>query len=515
MIRYERLVTPPEHLDVLVEPAGERILAALTRQPAGLDRVLILDRPLSEWRADLRGRLGFIGPVIVTGHQTEFFHAGVFAKNIAADALATRAGGTAVFLAVDSDLPKTQQLAVPEITTDGLRRAEVGIPGCDPQRPVECQPAVPRQRWLDYFVRVASIHEHYDDSLLRPFADAWLAGDESTIDFGDAMARGWAALERALGLRGFRKLRISELCTTPEFRAFAAHLILHAGRSASEYNAAQAAYRRRHRVRNANRPVPPLATAGNRIEVPFWVFRLNGPRRRLYMVDHADQVELFAGQECIADMPRASLADPEQIAQPWPLERAGWRLRPRALTLSAFARLFLADLFIHGIGGAKYDEVTDDYVRGLLGVEPPPICCISATVHLPLPRTGVRPADVLTARRQARDLRFNPQRYLSDVPADLLRHRSEMIQRSNELRAQQSKDHSARRMIFEQIRRANERILGCDPDKPAEFNQRVQTLQHRRERDRIALDREYFAALHLKTTLAELASRLRDRLSGN
>ena len=31
----------------------------------------------------------------------------------------------------------------------------------------------------------------------------------------------------------------------------------------------------------------------------------------------------------------------------------------------------LSDLFIHGIGGAKYDELTDEIIRRFFGIEPP------------------------------------------------------------------------------------------------------------------------------------------------
>ena len=67
-------------------------------------------------------------------------------------------------------------------------------------------------------------------------------------------------------------------------------------------------------------------------------------------------------------------------------------------------------------------------------------------------------------------------------------------------------------MVFEEIRHLNERILARDPWRAAELEQRVQTLAHRLELNRVASDREYFAALHLKSTLAELVSRLRDHL---
>ena len=41
------------------------------------------------------------------------------------------------------------------------------------------------------------------------------------------------------------------------------------------------------------------------------------------------------------------------------LSSRGIKLRTRALTTTLFARLVLSDMFLHGIGGAKYDQVTD------------------------------------------------------------------------------------------------------------------------------------------------------------
>ena len=51
--------------------------------------------------------------------------------------------------------------------------------------------------------------------------------------------------------------------------------------------------------------------------------------------------------------------------------RQGLRLRPRALVTTMYARLMLADLFLHGIGGAKYDQLTDLIIRQFFDVQPP------------------------------------------------------------------------------------------------------------------------------------------------
>ena len=77
-----------------------------------------------------------------------------------------------------------------------------------------------------------------------------------------------------------------------------------------------------------------------------------------------------------------------------------------------WARLLVADLFIHGIGGAKYDRVTDDIIRRYFKIEPPGMACVSATLTLDVPAPEVTQEDLLTAERRLRDIRFKPHRYL-------------------------------------------------------------------------------------------------------
>lgn len=515
VIQHEHLQPPAEHLGVLVEPAAQQICAWLHVVPGeGSPAGELAGAPVASLRGRLRQRLELLGPLVVTGHQAEFSHAGVLAKTIAACVLAERHTGQAVFLSVDSDLPQATQLALPQITSAGVRRVDVALPGCDPQRPLEHQSPAPREHWFQLFARTASMYELYDRSLLREFAHAWLETPGPDLDFCAAMSNGQLRVLRELGLADVRVLRVSELCGTPEFRAFAAHLILHAGEGAKAYNAAQAAYRERHHVRAAGRPVPPLVTTAGRVEVPLWALRPGGPRRRVYAAEQGDAVQLLADGTAIGRMARGELGQPATHEKPWPIEREGWQLRPRALALSAFARLLLADVFVHGVGGAKYDEVTEDCLRALLGVVPAPLCCVSATLRLPLPHSGVQPADIVAARQRSRDLRFNPQRHVRRVPAGLLRQRTELVRRAAELRADSPGDHESRRLMFHGIRRLSEQILEADPWRAAEYDQRVQMLEQQWRMDQIALDREYFYALHPRAALEELVAKLRTALCG-
>ena len=220
-------------------------------------------------------------------------------------------------------------------------------------------------------------------------------------------------------------------------------------------------------------------------------------------------LELYADHQPLGSEPLSRLRCAEKLAGGFQIEREGWHLRPRALTLSAFTRLFLSDLFVHGIGGAKYDEMTEDFIRRSFGVHLPPACCVTATAHLPLPRHGIGPEGVAAVRHARRDLQFNPQRYLHDLPRGLLRRRKELIAESNRLRSESRRERPVRRRTFETIRAVNHELLRCDTKRVTELECQWRLQEHRRRSDRIALEREYFFALHPRRTMEELVCRIR------
>ena len=125
-------------------------------------------------------------------------------------------------------------------------------------------------------------------------------------------------------------------------------------------------------------------------------------------------------------------------------------LRPRALTLTLFARLFLGDFFIHGIGGGKYDEVTDTIIRNFYSIEPPAFQVLSATVHLPLPTFLITVTDVLDLRRLKRDLHWNPQRHLAKSDTELADVQS-LVNRHHQLVMNEPDNRQERYRAFREI----------------------------------------------------------------
>ncbi|MGE0480328.1 MAG: hypothetical protein AB7Q17_07635 [Phycisphaerae bacterium] len=519
MIDRRRLVTPPQHLDVLFEPAGSTVRRALCAAPPTPSREAPLASvPVAALRATLRARLGLRGPVVVTGHQAELFHAGVFAKCIAAALLAERVDGTALFALVDSDTPKTRFAWTPRHTADQWVRHRVPLPGIETGLPMELQPGAPASAWRACFDELVCHSAAPASALWDAFAGGWLQAGEAArdgrLDFVDSFGSALRASERALGLTPPQQVRVSALARMPEFTAFALHLMRNAEAVAGAYNAAQARYRQRHRIRHPQRPVPPLGVNAERIESPFWVLTNERRRERLWVGRDADALVCFAGEsarepwlriagEARGDDSAAALGVPP----PGAIEAIA-RLRPRALTLTAILRLLVADLFIHGIGGAKYDEITDEFGAELFGAAPAPIACVTATLHLPL-EVAVADADgIAEARRRIRDLRFNPQRYVATAPRELVAARAAAIARADRLRRDSPGDRGARRAAWEEIRRLNAEIAAGAGSVAAALERGSKAAAADAARARVAYDREYCFALHPLESVAALVRRI-------
>jgi hypothetical protein len=193
------------------------------------------------------------------------------------------------------------------------------------------------------------------------------------------------------------------------------------------YNEALATFRREHRTRGRGRPMPDLATRPGRedegtwFEIPWWLWSKEDPRRRRVFA-HTNT----AGNLLLSDMEtlRVELPiSPDTSPAKWVdalsrLDEHDVRLRPRAIMTTLIARLLVADVFVHGIGGAVYDEITDAVVVGLTGCEPPRHAVVSGTLLLPTDMSGDPDADIASIHRQLRDIEFHPERYLGAVSAD-------------------------------------------------------------------------------------------------
>jgi hypothetical protein len=74
----------------------------------------------------------------------------------------------------------------------------------------------------------------------------------------------------------------------------------------------------------------------------------------------------------------------------------------------------LGDLFLHGIGGAKYDQVTNQIVRRFFEFTPPEFATVSATLRLPITRPPIERDNDLAWQQRLRELRYHPERFIAN-----------------------------------------------------------------------------------------------------
>jgi len=208
-------------------------------------------------------------------------------------------------------------------------------------------------------------------------------------------------------------------------------------------------------------------------------------------------MRFFADDAELGTVPLDDIASCDRLGPA--LERlGGWGLRPRALALTIWARLLVADLFIHGIGGAKYDRIADTIIHDYYGTDAPQMVCASATLQFArLPRAASGES-VGRLRQELRDLQYNPQRHVAREGGlrDLFDARARAVQASEELRLTAPRGREARRRAFRDIRKATSQILARCEDTVESMREEVAAAIRSERAARLARGREYFFALY-------------------
>jgi hypothetical protein len=351
-------------------------------------------------------------PLILAGHQPELFHPGVWIKNFALTGLARRHGLLPVNLVVDNDAAKAPTVQVPmRDDTTGVHLGAVPFDALTGDAPYEERTVHDEALFASFAERAMSLLRPWDFAPMLPaFWDEVLRQAQRTRLLGERLAAARRTIERGWGAHNF-ELPVSRMCGTEAFACFACHLLSDIARFNEVHNAALRDHRRAHRIRSKNHPVPDLAHAGDWYEAPFWAWRAGQPRRaRLFARVHDGGIDLRAGTE---EWPTLRLGDPARTVAEWRLlERQGLKVRTRALTTTLFARLVLGDLFIHGIGGGKYDELTDEIIRRYFGITPPGFVILSGTLLLPLPTFDNPALSKKFLHSLLRNIRYKPEKVL-------------------------------------------------------------------------------------------------------
>lgn len=493
---YADWKAPAQDGQVLIWPEPSLLLQQTrdnARRLAAASRTLIQNVPLSELRAEQRRWIGHadVRPLVAMGHQIELYHPGVWAKNVLIDQAAHALDGSAYHFAVDTDAPKHLVLRWPggsiPITDDPRLAAAQWAGALDAPTPghlaeVQREFTAAAAHW-SFLPLAAQVLSAMRRMLLESQSLTWV------------LTNAIHEAEWSLGLH-HHVLLTSPVWTSWPYLALVHHLMARADEFATIYNAVLAEYRRDNAIRNDGRPWPDLRRTQLFCEAPFWVDALDrGERLRAGVcLVHGRWTLKLGGGDFPFDPARPGRQAADALADF--LRANQCRIAPRALTLTMFLRLLVADQFVHGIGGGRYDQITDRVIERFLDLAPPHFAVTTATLLFP-DAAGRRPVDLRAIEQEGRRLR----------------HQGPDAAKMQTVRriAEAPRGSDQRRRLYFDMHAALADFVRRDP-RYKQWQQRLEDARHRQHQEKEMFDRELFFALQSQDRLLRLIDHYRQLL---
>ncbi|MBU1487339.1 hypothetical protein KKH56_04740 [bacterium] len=427
---------PKENKEILLVPSLDKMKPLAESNRRLLNRIKIGKIPFLELRAKLHRQIFKACPrlrsgkglsstpigegvVVATGHQPTVSHPGILFKEMVINALMKREGWLGLNLVVDSDLAKPDILIPGKLVLDSDRGKE-GHLSLEKMEAFGNRKDLSSTRIGDLAIeelsppdrdslnqKLARIREKAGTSLGKENLEAfstYVAAANEALSSSKNLAEFLTISKRIFVERlGFnhQEVFLSSVCRSQAFIYFFSLILTSPKYFASTYNKILDEYRRERRIRNNLIPFPDLRIEDNIVELPFWIWGHKEERSTLYLRFDGKKTYLWQG----LDVSQREVGSLSKIVEKG---LQGYKLRPKALMLTFFARLFLCDLWIHGIGGARYEEINDSLAKDFFLFALPEYAVASATLHLNFnPDT-----DIKSLRDRARRMKFHPEQFL-------------------------------------------------------------------------------------------------------
>ena len=532
-IRYQPLHVPRADRQALIQPPLDQVAEILSANRAALgkqDRILIADEPLAEMRARAQwdlfqaaqrytasyrklpslvigkpsGSLTQPPPIILSGHQPELFHPGVWFKNFALSQLGQQHQAIAINLIIDSDAVKQTSIPVPTGTVSEPHREFIAYDKAAVELPHEERRVLDPELFASFGNRAAeAISPLVADPLINNYWPLVLEQVEPGKSLGEILSQARHRLEGNWGLKTL-EIPQSLVCQLPAYYLFTAHLLIHSDHLFNFYNQALVEYRQVHNLRSPAQPLPQLSKVDGWREMPYWCWTKENPQRRpLFTKQRGNEILLTnrAGWEARLGYDEDTSFDTvESLIK---LQYQGVKLRTRALATTMFARLILSDLFLHGIGGAKYDQVTDRLIGLFFNLPAPKYLTLTATVKLPIDRPHVVPSDATRLRVRLRELRFTPERFIhmNDLPTDAAKKEAQALiaEKQRWINTKQTPQNASTRHF--EITKASSELQPLVQSMREKLQAEQELLARQLQAESVLGSREYAFCLYEATTL--------------
>lgn len=429
--------------------------------------------------------------IVAGGHQPELYHPGVWIKTFLLQRLADETGATAIDIVVDTDGFEAVGVSAP-CMTPSVRRCLAHLVVSEEDASFAGTP-VPSEARIDEFCAEAGrMLETLSDPAIAENFSAFCrllkgaAGEAENLAELVTFAR--RRYEADAGTT-YLELPLTRMVGTEAWATFVADIALSADRFAQAYNTSLAEFRSVTKTRSAAQPFPDLVRDGELVELPLW--RIVGGKRstvraRTLTGGAAELVD--ANGQTILRLP----AEPDRAVAA--VHESDEVIAPKALSLTLFVRTFVTDLMIHGLGGERYDRVTDDVCRRYYGIEPLPSAVASLTMRLPLAAESVTAEQVSSVKERLNRLEHNPDALLGEIEfeeeGDRARAESLAAEKSDLVRRIAEPD-ADKKAVGLRIREVNAALADLLAPQRSRLLEQLSTLEHGLAASDVLTDRTY------------------------
>jgi len=463
--------------------------------------------------------------IIQSGHQPLFFHPGIWIKNIFLNELLKsplpdKSLGLNIIL--DNDICKDLDLSLPVLSSNGnlkLEKVNFLSSTLAPNFPFEEYPC-PSLELIskfnqDIICKLKSLKSENKNILnyFKYFAQCLenssrlCSRNYTRVNLGEFLGLARRLYEQEIE-PAYLEIPFSQICDSDEFLSFFLEIIKNIKSFSKIYNNKLDEYRKLFKIRNWAQPSPSLIIKENLIEVPFWIWKEGDQRKKFFILRDEGRNYLYNDSYGkIFLMVKNSLKSLSSLKIF--LKEKKLKIRPKALLLTLYNRLFISDLFIHGLGGARYDLVTDEIIREFFKVEPPHFLVISCTLY-PNFKSSPRASDfkISDLKKKIRDLKFNPERYVDELSLTKKEEIriGELAEKKTELVKKIKKTISTieKRKISEEIKTINNFIVEKIIPLKYELDKKIEKEEEKIKQSKVYTFREFPYCFFSAKTLRKL-----------
>ena len=443
--------------------------------------------------------------IIETGHSPILAHPGVLIKHGLVNSIAKKAKAIGINLVVDNDVCHDDCLNIPDIKglDSSVERIEF-LPGLYNLAFEEIRYTDSTQLTAFKESVLKVLHNPDMKKTFEDFINPVIRLSGETLGFTDLFTCARHAFLLRFGI-GNLEVPVSLISETEPFLNFFLHITANARSFVDTYNAKLGEYRRLKKISSRANPLPDLMEKGYVVELPFWIWSEGESRKSLYAsVADNSRISVICEDKIIEHFDFGeNSSSSENLNRLGDLISKGIKIRPKAIVNTMYSRMFLSDLFIHGIGGAKYDLITDEIIREFFGVEPPVYAAVSATLYLPYKPFDVSGEDVNELKHVIKDMGYNPDKYASGAVMEDAGMKS-MVSEKRELIDKEVHESEEKHRVFERLKELNALMKEEISPLVEEKEKELEELEKKIRYNSIVTDREYPFCIYPESILGEL-----------